>query len=636
MDTCMVCEKNLADYLCLCSSPFLYVCNVCVGQHVIKPSRGSHSLEPIACRQFLRGLSDVPKYRARQLSVRFADEALDCNLQRLGRCKQGLEGVRNTVDHWFAGKFATLEEVEMQLKADVATCMDKTREIMMKLEVAIDSKLAYMVLGAETKDEDTVTRELTIFQCRIAEEMEINNLLEDLFQYQVLASPLLLPATAATPDPLIGLAQKQEMKRKADERTMEMMHAQVHSLEILIADNEEKLSEQKGLIQVLEIEVSKGREESLRLAAGRAEIQTEIESLRKEKNETLVKLQQVTGECAASQREIQLLKQKLATSQQEVQEAKQKLATSLQDAQKLQQHSETLRQEMQKKEHESAQDIQRLRQELATSQLDNQRIKQEFETSRQEIKRLEQALAKSQQETQKTKQELTTSQQTAQSANQQLVASRQEAQVSMQRLAASQQETLQTRNRLTAAQQGTEQQLAASQQKLQQTNQQLINIQQELQATKQQLIGVQQQLSQSAAPAFPPSSSPASLQEVHRHVRCDGCGASPITGPRWKCQTCPTFDFCRGCYDSKPHANDHKFKRIAPSVTQAAYDHEVHLFVKCDGCGQWPILGLRWKCRSCREFDLCQRCFGRILHPNQHQMRRMSPSSTRISYDFDN
>ena len=214
MDTCTVCEKHLADFLCLCSSPFLCVCTECVGQHVIKPSRGSHSLEPIACRAFLRGLSDVPRYRERQLSVRFVDDALECNLKVLGSCIQELQNAHNAVENWFEGKFAVLEQVERQLKSDIATCLEKTREIMMKLDVATDSKLAAMVLGTDAKDEDTVTLELTMFQCRIAEEVEINSLLESLFQYQVLPSPLLLPVTAPTPLPILGLAQKQEMRHK--------------------------------------------------------------------------------------------------------------------------------------------------------------------------------------------------------------------------------------------------------------------------------------------------------------------------------------------------------------------------------------------------------------------------------------
>ncbi|CAE7461516.1 Sqstm1, partial [Symbiodinium pilosum] len=38
---------------------------------------------------------------------------------------------------------------------------------------------------------------------------------------------------------------------------------------------------------------------------------------------------------------------------------------------------------------------------------------------------------------------------------------------------------------------------------------------------------------------------------VHHGVTCDGCGANPILGPRFKCQTCPDYDLCGACYARK-------------------------------------------------------------------------------------
>lgn len=34
---------------------------------------------------------------------------------------------------------------------------------------------------------------------------------------------------------------------------------------------------------------------------------------------------------------------------------------------------------------------------------------------------------------------------------------------------------------------------------------------------------------------------------IHIGVTCDGCGVYPINGIRYKCNTCPNFDFCEKC-----------------------------------------------------------------------------------------
>lgn len=47
---------------------------------------------------------------------------------------------------------------------------------------------------------------------------------------------------------------------------------------------------------------------------------------------------------------------------------------------------------------------------------------------------------------------------------------------------------------------------------------------------------------------------------VHNGVTCDGCRKYPITGIRYKCATCPDFDFCEECEANKEHP--HEFLKI--------------------------------------------------------------------------
>jgi len=44
--------------------------------------------------------------------------------------------------------------------------------------------------------------------------------------------------------------------------------------------------------------------------------------------------------------------------------------------------------------------------------------------------------------------------------------------------------------------------------------------------------------------------------EIHNNVVCDGCGMGPIVGNRYKCSVCPDFDFCKGCERTQDHPHD--------------------------------------------------------------------------------
>lgn len=50
-------------------------------------------------------------------------------------------------------------------------------------------------------------------------------------------------------------------------------------------------------------------------------------------------------------------------------------------------------------------------------------------------------------------------------------------------------------------------------------------------------------------------------QVVHANVACDGCNVSPIVGPRFKCSICKNFDYCQTCEERRGH--EHAFLKIA-------------------------------------------------------------------------
>lgn len=53
-------------------------------------------------------------------------------------------------------------------------------------------------------------------------------------------------------------------------------------------------------------------------------------------------------------------------------------------------------------------------------------------------------------------------------------------------------------------------------------------------------------------------------EPVHPKVRCDVCGVTPLIGHRWKCSQCPDYDMCNTCYTQRrgSHHVEHSFLHI--------------------------------------------------------------------------
>eukprot|EP01006_Ploeotia_vitrea_P048762 TRINITY_DN67269_c8_g1_i1.p1 TRINITY_DN67269_c8_g1~~TRINITY_DN67269_c8_g1_i1.p1 ORF type:complete len:1492 (+),score=177.50 TRINITY_DN67269_c8_g1_i1:52-4527(+) len=67
------------------------------------------------------------------------------------------------------------------------------------------------------------------------------------------------------------------------------------------------------------------------------------------------------------------------------------------------------------------------------------------------------------------------------------------------------------------------------------------------------------------------------------------------------------------------------------AVPRSAYTSQVAWNqVQCDGCDQVPLMGARYKCETCDNWDLCGSCFQRAaqLHDPTHKYLQMHPSPT--------
>ena len=49
-------------------------------------------------------------------------------------------------------------------------------------------------------------------------------------------------------------------------------------------------------------------------------------------------------------------------------------------------------------------------------------------------------------------------------------------------------------------------------------------------------------------------------KHVHKYIICDGCEMDPVVGVRYKCAICPDYDLCENCEATTTH--DHPFLKI--------------------------------------------------------------------------
>ena len=121
--------------------------------------------------------------------------------------------------------------------------------------------------------------------------------------------------------------------------------------------------------------------------------------------------------------------------------------------------------------------------------------------------------------------------------------------------------------------------------------------------------------------------------EIHYNVICDGCKETPLRG--YKCKKCKNFDFCEDCYKKNKEIHGHDFKIIEHPHCRNRLGHPnkkyclrgiVHSKIMCDGCGMLPLVGWRYKCSICDDYNLCENCEERIGGKHNHPFIKITYS----------
>ncbi len=174
--------------------------------------------------------------------------------------------------------------------------------------------------------------------------------------------------------------------------------------------------------------------------------------------------------------------------------------------------------------------------------------------------------------------------------------------------------------------------------------------------------------------------------EIHNGVRCDGCGMNPLIGKRYKCKGCHNFDYCQECYEKNKVKHGHEFQliekkffeklffpkerrtnpflrhssretllhlgkklfEVKPEGVPKKMEHcptmgnilekdkisnkIVHFGVKCDGCKKYPIIGCRFKCAVCDNFDYCEDCEQKFAEKHNHPFLKIYEPKMKPAY----
>ncbi|CAF1946493.1 unnamed protein product [Rotaria magnacalcarata] len=122
------------------------------------------------------------------------------------------------------------------------------------------------------------------------------------------------------------------------------------------------------------------------------------------------------------------------------------------------------------------------------------------------------------------------------------------------------------------------------------------------------------------------------------NATCDSCRSRRIYSDRYKCLQCDDYDLCGHCFEgrcqTKSHSSDHAmvhfkipnelFGQYFPNPSEVTLGKLTELFsnkkhnIKCSGCSV-EIVGVRFKCDICHNYNLCSKCMQRGVVSKNHQ-----------------
>lgn len=121
---------------------------------------------------------------------------------------------------------------------------------------------------------------------------------------------------------------------------------------------------------------------------------------------------------------------------------------------------------------------------------------------------------------------------------------------------------------------------------------------------------------------------------IHYDVSCNVCGTEEVVGILYECGKCGSgFDVCSQC--KNVHTQEYPSHELRKVTESKPY----HIGYTCGVCKEYPIGGVRYRCKVCHDFDLCGKCkqSGKQAvnskHRSEHEMEPID--KVELHKDFD-
>ena len=126
--------------------------------------------------------------------------------------------------------------------------------------------------------------------------------------------------------------------------------------------------------------------------------------------------------------------------------------------------------------------------------------------------------------------------------------------------------------------------------------------------------------SASPAPAKAAAPAPVSVEDVTEEERLEDELVNDIIRSTVEAVSAPAATSTASPFTSLHNHSTSTFTPVAPAEPAGPARHEN---VICDGCNSSPIIGDRYKCSVCADYDLCSACEAAGKHPSSHTLLKI-------------